>query len=267
MLIQTRTSIPSARIGRAALAASIGLLCSAAVLPSSEQHDIDQTRSVLEKWVDTRRVLSAEQRDWALGREMLDSRVEVLQHEIESLNGRVSDVEGSIAEADKKRAELVLENDRLKQTSAVLASTVEGLETRTRALLSRAPDPIRDRVKPLSQRIPEAGAETKLSLSERYQNVVGVLNEVDKFARDITTTSEVRDLGDGTTSEVTAVYLGLGQAYYASANGQRAGVGTAGPTAWTWNSANESAPSIARVIAILKNDAVADFVPLPMRIQ
>ncbi len=251
--------------GRAAAVASVGFLCSAAIIPG--ENDIDQTRAVLEKWVDTRRVLSLEQRDWTLGREILTSRVEVLEREIESLNGRIVDIEGSIAEADKKRAELVSENDHLKQTSSALAATVAGMEVRTRDILRRSPDPIQGRVKPLSQRIPEAGAETKLSLSERFQNVVGILNEVDKFGRDITSTSEVRELGDGTTSEVAAVYLGLGQGYYASANGLRAGVGTAGPNGWTWTSANESAPSIARVIAILKNEAVADFVALPMRIQ
>lgn len=251
--------------GRAAAVASVGFLCSAAILPGDT--DIDQTRAVLEKWLDTRRVLSLEQRDWTLGREILTSRVEVLEREIESLNGRIVDIESSIAEADKKRTELVSENDRLKQTSSALATTVVGMEARTLGILRRSPDPIRDRVKPLSQRIPEEGAETKLSLSERFQNVVGILNEVDKFGRDITSTSEVRELGDGTTSEVTAVYLGLAQGYYASPNGLRAGVGTAGPNGWTWTAANESAPSISRVIAILKNESVADFVALPMRIQ
>lgn len=265
--MMTRNRTTSALLVRTAAVASVGFLCSAAFLPGPGDNDIEETRGVLEKWVDTRRVLSLEQRDWTLGREILNSRVEVLQREIDSLNARQRDVETSIADADKKRAELVADNDRLKQSSSALAAMVAGFESRTRDLLRRSPDPIRDRVKPLSQRIPEPGAETKLSLSERFQNVVGILNEVDKFARDITSTSEVRELGDGSASEVTAVYLGLGQGYYASANGLRAGVGTAGPDGWIWTAANDSAPSIGRVIAILKNESVAEFVALPMRIQ
>jgi FtsZ-binding cell division protein ZapB len=265
--MMTKNRKTSAVLMRTAAVASVGLLCSAALLPSPGEDDIGETRSVLEKWVDTRRVLSLEQRDWTLGREILNSRVDVLQREIDSLTARQRDVETSIADADKKRAELVADNDRLKQSSSALAAMVGGFESRTRDLLRRSPDPIRDRVKPLSQRIPEPGTETKLSLSERFQNVVGILNEVDKFARDITTTSEVRESSDGSASEVTAVYLGLGQGYYASANGLRAGVGTASPEGWTWTAANDSAPAISRVIAILKNESVADFVPLPMRIQ
>lgn len=265
--MKTHTFLSRATIAPAMAMASVGLLCSAAVLPSRADNDVDQARAALEKWVDTRRVISLEQRDWTLGKEILESRVEVLEREIESLSTRVRDVEGSIAEADKKRAELVADNDRLKQSSAALVATVAGFEARTRDLLRRCPDPIQDRVKPLSQRLPEAGAETKLSLSERFQNVVGIMNEVDKFSGDIALTSEVRALGDGTTAEVAAVYLGLGQGYYASTNGLHGGVGTAGPEGWTWTPANDAAPDIARVIAILKNDQVADFVALPMRIQ
>jgi len=262
-----KTSHAATSTGRIAAAASVGLLCSSAVLPGQSGTDVDGARASLEKWVDTRRVISLEQRDWALGREILTSRADVLQREIDSLAAKSADLEKSIAEADRKRAELVADNDRMKQASGALAATVAGLESRTRQLLVRLPDPIRERVKPLSQRIPDGQGETKLSLSERFQNVVGILNEVDKFTGDITLTSEVRTLGGGTSAEVAAIYLGVGQGYYASSNGLHAGIGTAGPEGWTWTPANDAAPRIARVIAILKNEQVADFVPLPMRIQ
>ena len=43
---------------------------------------------------------------------MLNDRIELVQREIESLRAKIGDAEGSIAEADKKRAELVGENER-----------------------------------------------------------------------------------------------------------------------------------------------------------
>jgi FtsZ-binding cell division protein ZapB len=227
----------------------------------------DGVRAALEKWVESRRVISQEQRDWALGKEMLNERIDLVQQEIDGLKEKISDAEKSISEADKKRADLVEQNDALKEASSALDETVLALENSTRALLKRLPDPIRDRVKPLSQRIPEDVEETKLSLAERFQNIIGILNEVNKFSREITLTSEVRSLPDGTSAEVTALYVGIGQAYYASADGKIAGSGTASADGWAWTPNNGIAAEIMNAIAILKNEQVASFVQLPVEIK
>lgn len=229
---------------------------------------VADTRDVLGRYVETRRILSQERKDWEVGREVLQDRVDVVRREIETLESRVDDAEKSIAEADKKREELVAENERLASASASLVGTVAQLEARTRELLPRLPDPVRDRVKPFSQRLPKADAEeVKLSLGERFQNVVAILNEVDKLNREVTVWSEVRTLGDGQTAEVTSMYVGLGQGYYVTGDGLAAGVGTATADAWVWQPANESAAAIAKAIAIHKNEKPAEFVRLPITLS
>ena len=249
------------------LTAALCLLSSGAETQDEGGSKVNNTRETLEKWVEIRRVISKEKRDWKLGREILKDRIELVKREIETLRTRIGEAEGSIAEADKKRSGLIEENERLKEVSAALKSTVNTLESRTKELLARLPDPIRERVKPLSQQFPDNPEETKLSLGERFQNIVGILNEVNKFNREITVTSEVRTLRDGTKAEVAALYVGIGQAYYASADGKAAGVGTSSATGWVWTPANEAAPEISEAIAILKNEKVADFVRLPIRIK
>lgn len=240
---------------------------SVSAFSAEPQSDVDGVRAALEKWVESRKVISAEQRDWALGKEMLNERVDLVQQEIDSLKEKISDAQESISDADKKRAGLVEENEKLKEASSSLNETVLTLEQNTKNLLKRLPDPIRERVKPLTQRIPEDAKETKLSLAERFQNIVGILNEVNKFSREITLTSEVRSLADGSSAEVTALYVGIGQAYYASANGKLAGTGTASADGWVWTPANDAAPQIMEAIAILKNEQVATFVRLPVEIK
>ena len=251
----------------AALALGLAPATGAGEGEGEDEDDVDDARNVLEQWVQTERVLSKERLDWALGKEMLTSRIELVEREIGSRRETIAQAEESIAEADRKRADLIDENERLVQASAALAQTVASLEARTRALLARLPEPIRERVRPLSQGMPEDSAGTTLSLSERFQNIVGILNEIDKFNRDVTLTSEVRTLADGTTAEVTALYVGLGQAYYATNTGERAGVGTPSPDGWIWTPADEAAPRIAQVIAILKDEQVAGFVHVPVRIE
>lgn len=228
---------------------------------------IDHVRATLEKWVEVRRVISKEKQDWTLGREMLNERIELVQREIASLREKIGQAQDSISDADKKRAELVAQNETLKTAAETLGGIVGRLEVRTAALIQRLPDPIRERIKPLSQRLPEDPNRTSLSLSQRFQNVVGILNEANKFNREITVTSEVRTLADGSAAEVTAMYVGLGQAYYSGANGTVAGVGRPSETGWTWEPASDAAAGIGDAIAILKNEKGAIFVPLPVKVR
>jgi hypothetical protein len=246
---------------------AICLLASGTIFADSDPGDIEDTRTMIEQWVETQRVISTEKRDLAMAKEMLNERIELVEHEIETLHGKIAEAEESIADADKKRMEMIEENESLRETSTALEAVVGSLEKRTVALLNRLPDPIRERVKPLSQRLPENPEETKLSLSRRFQNVVGILNELNKFDREITVVSEVRDLPDGSSAEVTAVYLGIGQGYYTGSNEKIAGVGSPSDEGWVWTPANEAATEISRAIAILKNEQVADFVQLPVDIR
>ncbi len=254
-------------IGLLVLGCVFCFLSTGAVSEEKTGVNINESRNVIEKWVETQRIISEEKRDLKLAKEVLNERIELVRQQIESLREKIDDAEKSIAEADKKRAEMMEENKKLKDASASLNEIIKTLEKRTKQLITRLPNPIRERVKVLSQRLPDETEQTNLSVAERFQNVVGILNEVNKFNRDITVTSEVRELPDGTSAEVTALYVGLGQAYYVGAKGNIGGIGYVSEEGWVWEPANEAASRIAQVIAILKNEQVASFIQVPIKIQ
>jgi len=261
------TTQPPAQETNAAPAAAQPAPASAAATPAEIAARIESTRETLEKWVESRRLLSEEKRDWVLAKDMLLSRTEMLKGEVGEVDGRIAEAEKSVTEADRKTADLVAKNDALKAASGELAAMAASLETRTKELVTRLPDPIREKLRPLTQRLPDDPAKSELALSTRFQNVVGIVNEVNKFSREITVTSEVRKLPDGSSAEVTAVYLGLAQGYYVGGGGRLAGIGGAGDNGWTWTPANEFASQIAKVVAILKNDNPAEFVPVPLGVK
>lgn len=249
------------------LAAAIGIASSGATTAQEDRDALDGMRAALEQWVETRRLISQERRDWADGKQLLEDRIDLVQREIDSLVEGIEESARNIAEAEKKRSELVAENDQLEQASAVFAETVVSLERRTQELLGRMPDPVIEKVKTLSQRIPADPDSTKLGLSDRYLNIIGILNEVDRFNREVTLTSEVHTLPGGTTAEVAVMYVGFGQAYYVSNTGEHAGVGTTSEEGWAWKPANDAAGSITKAIAVLKNEIAAEFVQLPIQIN
>ena len=228
---------------------------------------IETTRTIIDKWVETQRTISKDKQDWVLAEQSLNDRIEMVGNEIDSLHKSIAKGQQDVNDKDENLAELIKENDQLKSASEALNGIIKKLESRTLSLISQLPDPICEKVKPLSQRIPKDPNETKLSLSQRFQNIIGILNEVNKFNHEITVTSEVRKLPDGSSIEVTAMYVGLGQAYYVNANGTIAGMGRPSENGWSWESANDAAGKITDTINILKNEKVASFIPLPVKVK
>ncbi len=231
------------------------------------ESNLQSSRDTVAKWVETQQILAREKKDWQDGREILERRIELLENEIRALETKVAEARSTLSDADRRRFALVGEREALRVATESLAERVGGLEEKVRTLLSRSPEPLRDRVAPLSQRLPAPGAATTLSLGERYQNVIGVLNEVNKFQRDVTVASEIRTLSDGSRVEVQALYLGLGQGYFVTADGSAAGVGVPSEGGWEWTQANEIAPAVRQAIAILQNESVPAYVPLPVTLR
>jgi len=239
--------------------------------PEVEQPDageaITSTRSQLEQWVETRRIIAQEKQDLKLAKEMLNERIQLVQSEIEALKEKIKEAEANISKTDKQFNELTEENEKLKQASDTLLATIKALEMRMEKMLAGAPTPVTRRVQVLSQQIPDNPDETKLAITNRFQNVIGILNEINKFNSEITVVSEMRDLPGGGEAEVTVIYLGASKAYYVGGNGKFGGVGTPGEDGWDWKATDDVADRIAAVIEIYNNKQVAAFMELPFEVQ
>lgn len=241
----------------------------AALAPAARAIDGDPDevrRTALEKWIETKRTISEEKADWRTGKQVLEDRIQLVRRELDVLREKTGQATNDVAGAGRELADLQKQNDTLKTNASEMAATVAAMETRVQALLAKTPDPVREKVKPLSSRIPKSAADTKMSLAERVQGVLGIINECAKAGGDLSVVTEIRTLSDGRSAEVRTVYLGMAQAYYVSAKGE-AGVGRPGEQGWQWEMANDMAPAITDIIQIMQNKASARFVPLPVRIR
>lgn len=230
------------------------------------QPNLENARATVAKWVETQQLIFKEKRDWQQGKELLSARIELVRNEIASLDDKIK-ASGDIAtDTDAQNEALLAQNELLKQAGQTLAADLAELEQDVRKLHAVLPEAIQAKLHPLYQRLPQDPAHTKASLAERYQNVLGILNEITKFNSEITITSEVRTLADGKPAEVKTVYVGLGQAYFLSAKGE-AGIGRPTAHGWQWQPAKGIASSVLTVIEILQNKSHPAFVPLPVKLQ
>jgi len=227
---------------------------------------LDEMRLAMGKWIETQQIIAKERKDWQQGKELLNSRLELARTEIGTLEEKIAQAKTTVANAAKKREEMVAANEVHKAANAQLVQTVTGMEAEVRRLLPQLPEPIQARVQPLFQRIPSDAATARVSAAERFQNVLGILGEVNKANSTITLNYEVRTLAGGKRSEVQAIYVGLGQAYYISADGD-AGIGRPTPEGWKWEPNAAVSSDLVMALEILQGKHTPAFVPLPVQLQ
>ena len=258
------------RTGRAGLLALLlggGVAVLSAAATGQDEIDLGDTKTALELLVETRGVISKEKRDRVLAEEILQQRIDLRVREIADLEKNIAENREGIQAEEKSVSDFETREAELTAAEATMTERVVGLEARTRRLLARMPRIFRDRVELFSQRIPEEGAETKASLSERFQNVIAVLNTAHKFQQQIEITSELRTLDDGKTAEVAVMYVGFGQAWFVSNDGAVAGTGHSTEGGWEWTQNNALAPQVSAAIKIQKGEVTPDFVSLPIQVQ
>jgi hypothetical protein len=231
-----------------------------------DQRSLAETRLSMEKWLETEQILSRERKDWQQEREILLGRLELLRHEVGLLEESLAEARAKKLESERKKGELTVRNQELTGIGERLAAVVTGTESEVERLLVAMPDPIRLRLEPLSSRIVDDPVLKRISVAERYQNVLGILNELNKANNEINVVYEVHTLEDGRPSEVQVIYVGLAQAYFVSAGGA-AGIGRPSATGWQWQSSRTAAGDILTALEILQGKHSPAFVPLPVQIQ
>jgi len=247
-----------------------GLLLSAlfATAPVSAQDQIQDTRDVLDRWVETRRIISEEKSDWRTEKTILTDTKDLLSSELERLEQAISDLEESATAADKEREELAAEKERLNAASDVVEKNLGGLEAQLKRITAMLPDPLVDKIKPLIRRLPDDPTDTDVSLGQRVQNIVGILSQADKFNTTITLTSESQELESGKLVQVSTLYWGVATAYFVDDSGTYGGYGVPAEDGWEWTEVEGAGPAIRELLSVYDGSSdTIKFVQVPAVIK
>ncbi len=261
------------RVSIPALLLPVVFILTASAQTSGEAPDqISLSRSVLEKYYETQELISKEESDWELGQEILQDRISLVRDQIAELEEKTSEEEAKITEADKERETLQVELADLKEVEKIQSDKILLVEQRVGRLVERFPAPLQEKVRPLVERLPEKGMapeDIKLSISQRFQNVLGILNEVNKFHADVLLAQERRTISGDRLAEVSTLYLGLGQAFYAGSGetAGEAGTGVPGPEGVEWTRRSDAADELGLLIRINNNEAEPVYVPVTVTVK
>ena len=146
---------------------------SQAAPPVDPKASIEQVRLTLAKWMETEQIISKERQDWAQGKEILQGRIDLVGKEVELLRQRIGQTDADTAKSHTRRDELLAKIEERKALATQLADSASVMEGQLRSLVKWLPDPVRAKLNPLVQRIPEDPANSKVTVAERFQNILG----------------------------------------------------------------------------------------------
>ena len=229
---------------------------------------MDATRVLLQKWAETEKMIAAERGEWEQGKALLEGRITLVKQSVEEIKKKIAETEAKLAEARKRADEVAKEKKEAKEASTALLAVAPELEDGVRGLIERVPNGVKEKVRVLADRMPKPGADTKnISAAERFQNVLGILNEMNKANLEIASLPEIHEVAAGKRAEVKTIYIGLGQGYFVNSAGDLAGVGRPAQGEWLWTTKPELAKSMVEVVDVMKKTTAPHFVQLPATIE
>lgn len=237
------------------------------VAASAAESPVVDARVTLEKWVETRQLISKTKSDWQADQESLEQTVALYERELKAIDEQMSKVNTNNTQVAKEMLEAEALQQHSQEALAQAREFATGFEGRVRQFAGQLPGPLQDILKPLLARLPADPGNTKMLAAERVQVLVGILNELDKFNNGVNVFNEKRKNPKGDEVAVQTVYLGLGAAYFVNEAGDFAGTGAPGANGWEWNVKNEIAASVQEVVKIYRNEKTARFVTLPAAIR
>jgi len=240
-----------------------------ALIANGSAEEIAITQKKIDKWIETRQIISGERASWLGDKTMLETSEGILSDELAALNSAVELLSENSTIADVEREDLQEEREEIERSNEMLAVKVRTLEVAVQELSARFPSPLLVKITPLLQNIPEDVSRTKRALGQRLLTVLGVLSQAEKFNGTLTLQTNARDVsGTGVQERVTTLYWGLAFAVYVDDAGKFAGMGLPGSEGWEWSTRNESASDVRRFIATYSGETdELDFVNIPVEIR
>ena len=215
------------------------------------------------QWVETQKLRGKEKADWAEQKSNMEALNKIRLKEIEQIDALIKAAGERLSDATNKKAELLAEQDKLRNQRDIIEQRVIAIESSLRNKLNIFPDPLLSKVKNEVERIRDQVNES--SLQDKLRDTVAILSAASDFGNTMTVSNEIRDVDDQKTVEVQVLYLGFSGAWYVSKNGKNSGFGKAYEDGWKWTEDKEVAQPLIEALEMYQKEKSPDYVPFKFR--
>jgi len=226
---------------------------------------LDQTRSTIREWVETEQAISREKSQWREERASLTTLLSILRAEEQTLNEEIALAQDITSRADEERLVLVEQLASYQEVSELLETQIADYERQLTIVESYLPQVLRSELEPRLNRLKQE--LSTYSLSERTQNVLNILAEIESFDSRIILASELITVDQGQSIEVRVLYLGLSKAFFVNESSTIAGYGSPSENGWQWQRDESLSGSIVRAIDVYETRLTPQLVSLPLGVD
>src|ERR1043166_80294 len=115
---------------------------------------LNETRSALEKWVETRQLVSKTSADWQTDKEILEQTIQLFEREVKSIDEQMSKISTNNIQVEKERTEAEALKKSSTESLERARQFAEEFEGQVTKLVPQLPLPLQEILKPLLTRIP-----------------------------------------------------------------------------------------------------------------
>lgn len=240
------------------------LILAAAWASGSDANQADELKQQTDRWIGLQRRTADEANQWRADKETLQTSLDVLRKERETLQGKVDANELATGLFQKRLDQAQSELAEHEAAHAALQERSGALEERIRNLTTRLPEPLQAKIGPMLEKLEPREGEDAPSAAQRTQTLVSVLSAIDLFNNTLTMTHQLRQVEGGELQDIKVLYWGLATGYAIDARGERAWVLQPGASHWEWLDATDRTDGIKTLFAIYEKQQSPQLVELPV---
>ncbi|MES1167809.1 MAG: DUF3450 family protein, partial [Oleiharenicola lentus] len=234
-----------------------------AVLLAADE-GVEKVAKLANEWVKVRAETVRLETEWNGQQSLMESMVDAVGQRARFLEEKM---EHAKAQTAQDRDEL----DTLEKKNQVASSSLDASEARLKALAKTLLE-LRPFLPPrlsAALELPyKSISDPALSLGDRMQHSMTVLNRCMQFNRVVSVSEEVlTPAGESAPKSLEVIYWGLSHGYALDRAAGKAWFGSPGPAGWQWEARPEVAKDVARLIAIATDKSDPDFVVVPAKLS
>ncbi|MFT3829936.1 MAG: DUF3450 family protein [Opitutaceae bacterium] len=238
------------------------LICAAcpATLPAEDA--TNEVQAAVSAWAKVRAETVRLESDWEWQRTFMQSTLDALTERAGRLEAKRDELLAKTAAERRDITELAERRQHMETAAAESTAHLRQLGERLSARRAWLPPRLSAALELPYRSLAMEG----LSLGERMQHTMAILNRCTLFNRSVSVGEEMVLAEGGTPKLMEVVYWGLARGYALDRAGRSAYVGAPGDKGWAWTPAPELADRVAKLIAIAKDTREPDFVPIPVQV-
>jgi hypothetical protein len=230
-----------------------------------------------DRWIELEQRIAADWDDWAVDREVLASRLAMMEEQQVSLRANIESYALANRLSDTTWIKLSHELTTLTEAGAAMDERLKQLEDRILALATFLPKRLLDDLAPVLRSMNQASRESEesgelgeseeaeyRSIADRAQSLTAVMTTIAQFSNAINLSHTIRSLpGDTREIDVKVLYWGLSFAYAIDATGDHAWFLMPTQNGWSWDDRSDQAAQFKALINIYEKQMEPELVTVP----